>query len=345
MPANSCKQMTPSASKPCVHYIPGESNFAGFCTQPGQFRCIEAIKAKAPRLSHSSVNTWLRCRRRWYIEYIKGVARKPTMQSVALKMGTVWDKVKQAAYSEGAWKVSTGIGIILDMAPDLALEEKDQLKLRALVRALGVLDYQPEKCEVDVKATYYYNKANAEMFVSGKLDAMPLDKPYYYEVKLSGRPDWYTQITNIESQVGTYFLFDERFEFVVMDITRVPDLRQLKGKSDESEFAYEERTYDDILRRPSFYFLGWNNEKKRYGRPFYRREFDIIDVEKRYRVISQELKQAFVDDAIYANPTACLTPFECDFKPICSTGGVSDILFRERTKEEIEEANSAEGEN
>lgn len=339
--------MTPSASKPCVHYIPGESGFAGFCQLPNQFRCIESIKAKAPRLSHSSVNTWLRCRRRWYIEYIKGITRRETMQSVALKMGTIWDKVKQDAFARGSWDVYEGLDIVKEMVPRLALDEKDGLKLRALIRALGILEYVPERCDVNVKATFYHNKPLAEMFVSGKLDAVPLgDKPYYYEVKMSSRPDWYTEITNIESQVATYFLFDDRFDFVVMDITRVPDLRTPKGaKSGESEFGFEERTYDDILKRPSYYFIGWDKVKRRWGKPFYRREFDLDDVARRYRVISKEIQQAFIDDACYANPTACLTPFECDYKPICSTGGISEILFRERTKEEIGEANTAEGEN
>lgn len=343
LPETKCDRIVPSASKPCVYYIPGESGFAGFCSLPNQFRCIEAIKAKAPRLSHSSINTWLRCRRRWYIEQIKGIVRRETMMSSSLKMGTIWDRIKQDAFARGSWDVYEGLEIIHDMADALALDEKDGLKLRALVRALGTLEYSPEKCATNVKATYYYNKPLAEMFVSGKLDAVPLDnKPYFYEVKLSSRPDWYTEITNIESQVATYFLFDERFDFVVMDITRIPDLRQTKNKTDESDFGYEERTYDDILKRPSHYFIGWNKDKRRWGKPFYRREFDLEDVAKRYRVVAGEIKQAFIDDACYANPTACLTPFECDYKPICSTGGVSEILFRERTKDEIDEANSAE---
>jgi hypothetical protein len=62
----NCDRRVQAQGKPCMYYISYASRdgvkMAGFCQLPGMFRCIEAVKSFAPRLSHSGINQWMRCR-------------------------------------------------------------------------------------------------------------------------------------------------------------------------------------------------------------------------------------------------------------------------------------------
>lgn len=341
-----CERRVETEGKPCLYYINADKKgIAGFCSLPTGFRCIEAMKHYSPRLSHSGANVWMKCRRAWMLDYVEGITRRPEFLGVPLKIGSVWDRVMQRAFGLGEWDVSTGLDIIDDLYHFYQLDPKDRAKLRALTRALGMLEFRPEKCITDVWTEQYDEKL--ELHVSGKLDAKPLREgaKYFYEFKLTTRPDWYEDLKNIESQIASYFLFDPSLEFCVMVNTRVPALQQRGIKTDEEPDEYEERCFSDICRRPSFYFYHWDGQKKRWGSPFYAREFDMEDVRKRYQHIAREIKDAIRHDALYANPAACLNPGPCNFIDVCKTGGVSDIIYMAKDKREFMEVSIEKGED
>jgi hypothetical protein len=343
----TCERKVASETKPCVFYIEADKKgIAGFCSLPTGFRCVEAMKHYSTRLSHSGANVWMKCRRAWMLDYVEGIQRRPAFLGNPLKLGSVWDRVMQHAFSIGEWDMDVGLSIIDELYDYYQLDEKDRAKLRALVRALAILEFKPEHCRVDVWTEHFDEQM--ELHISGKLDAKPIrpDAKYFYEFKLTTRPDWYEDLKNLESQIASYFLFDPSIEFVVMVNTRVPDLKQRGVKTDEDPAGYEERVYDDILRRPGHYFYHWDNQKKRWGSPFYAREFDMADLKKRYKFIALEIKEAIQRDALYANPAACLNPGPCNFIDICKTGGVSETIYTKKSKLEFMEINSErEGDN
>src|SRR5210317_143228 len=89
---NTCKKLTPSNGKPCQHYIrPNKADEPGFCQQPSQFRCIEAMKAKLPAISYSILTDFIHCKLRYKHRIVDGLQMKPQHLPEPMKLGRGWD--------------------------------------------------------------------------------------------------------------------------------------------------------------------------------------------------------------------------------------------------------------
>jgi len=108
-----------------------------------------------------------------------------------------------------------------------------------------------------------------------------------------------------------------------MLITQEPKLR---GK-DMEEGVYESRIYNDILARPSFYFIGFNKQKKTYGIRFWRKEFNLDYLRQVYMNVLADLRHTVDNDLWYRNELQCYVPVKCWFYAIKRSGVVSDQLY------------------
>ena len=161
---------------------------------------------------------------------------------------------------------------------------------------------------------------------------------YFAEDKLSGSPSYYTEVYPLTSQVGTYLLADPNLEKVVMEVVQMPQQKIFKETKkrtqEETPDQLYERVYNEILSRPSNYFIGFNRETKRYGKVFWRGEFPLEEVEASYRQIVIEILSARWSNNWYKNRKSCNFMYGhlCPYLPICENQNVSDAMFTIRAK-------------
>jgi len=134
--------------------------------------------------------------------------------------------------------------------------------------------------------------------------------------------------------IGKYeWMGNPEYKHCIMEITRLPGTRTGKGKFEgESPEAFEERVFQDIVSRPSHYFIGFDREKRTFGVKFWRKEFDLDKLKRTYINIEREVKETILNDSWYENYNACHVPSQCFYYPICSTGVVSDEIYEMKDK-------------
>lgn len=328
-----CKKRVNNDGGSCVHFIPpDDKREAGFCTLQGQFRCVDNLLAAIPRLSHSSIQDWLKCRRLFYLKNIRGITRRPNQCSNAIKMGSLWDACQGKLFG------FHGDEEILQVINMYEIEEQEREVVRAVVRAFRTLDLsvQKEDCTLQERFTFsskfknlysWIERDTFEFLITGVYDRKY--PKYFVENKFSGAPDYYQDVYWLSSQVGTYFLSDPAMEYCVMEIIRTPSLRK---REDEPAEAFGARIYADILARPGWYFIGYNKKTNSYGRRFYRNEFRLDELSLRYQNIGYEIMDANERDAFYRSEPMCRHPWECDMLDICKSGVMSEELYTFKTK-------------
>jgi len=324
----------------CLYYDQNENpKLCGHCKRPEYYRCLADLRGLIP-LSYSTVQDFMTCHQLYYLNSIRGIRVKNAAASSPLKMGKLWDVVL-GKHLGGVDKDGqpTDIAKVIE---EYEIENKEIAKVKALFRAYKQLEIEVEpggliQPKIDITLTFdkvWGNDCPVEMAVTGFYDRKYPD--HFVENKLSGRPDNYEDIFFIQSQIGTYFLADPSLEYVVMEIVRTPDLKQMRKKGqEESDVAYMERTYDDILTRPSHYFQGYVNDKHTYGRKFFRKEFDLDEIRNRYLYIFKEMYAARMCDGWYKNDRACknvLPGIQCDKLNICRYNNWSETVYEIRQK-------------
>jgi hypothetical protein len=229
---------------------------------------------------------------------------------IALKAGSVWDRFMT--------------GQELDKVADrYQLQDLDRAKINALARAYTDLEIQAKPGEMQVKVKFII----LNNVVTGKVDKDIGDG--FEEWKLSSYPDSYFKLTNIHQQCGTYLYSTPAWEYVDMMVTRYPQLKTGKGaKENESIEEYQERIYQDIISRPSYYFLGYNRTTHTFGKRFWRKEFDLAHIENSYRWGFQEIRDTIKRESWYGNKFSCDNPQPCQYLDICKTGGISETVYR-----------------
>jgi hypothetical protein len=127
-------------------------------------------------------------------------------------------------------------------------------------------------------------------------------------------------------------LADSKLEYFVMEIVLLPQHKELK--KGETPKQIEDRIYSDILSRPSKFFLGWNKEKRMYGKKFYRNEIRLDEVVDGYKGMVIELLAARWSGNFYKNRKFCNNLFghQCEYLPICSSNNISDVMYKIREK-------------
>lgn len=343
MDGSKCPNYVPklSGSKPteCMYYM-DQGRTCGLCKRPDMYRCLEELGKKPLPLSHSSIQDFLVCHRLFWMKQVQGLQVKNRHLSRPIKLGALWDAVLQFRLA--------GTGDPQSVIEEYGIEAVDVETVRALYRAYKDLGIQVEEgfqlqARVDIKwnpfdevRTWIGNEP-VEVHVRGFYDRK-YDK-YFVENKLSGRPEGYLDVFFVQSQIATYFLADPELEKCVMEVVRTPGLRVSKEEEmDETGREFGRRVYEDVMHRPAYYFMGWNKEKRTYGKVFYRREFDLEDVRSRYLSIFRELHEALTLDGFYRSDRSCrgvLPGMGCDFVNVCRYGSASEEVFEIRKKEVV----------
>jgi len=300
----------------CVYFIPPDDPVcAGFCSMPMQFLCTESLKDKLPSVSYSSLHDFMRCRELYYLRNILGLRRKPKMLAEPMKAGGTWD----------AW-LRTGDPTEYIKSTDPTWQTIS--KVKALARVAKELELRPAGGTAQLRVSYPIHGTILTGYVDRAYD------DHFDEDKLSARPDFYTKRQNIEHQCATYFMANELWEYVDVKVVRLPGLETGKGKnSDEDDEQYGNRLYQDICKRPSWYFLGLDRKNKTYGQRFYRTEFDLDGLFKQYVFVLDELKTCIQEGRWYTNTVSCYCPGECDYVSVCANGVVSDEVFEQIQKQ------------
>lgn len=354
----TCDRILPAKDLPCAHYLPVDTGEGGVCKLGIFFRCPEAIKAKAMRTSHSTIQDWLRCRRMCWYRDIKGLTLKPEYKSSALNMGSLWDILNDWIYEEA---------VIKSVHHDHVDYELDELKFRMVdkVREYIVKHHMNDYDVAKVRAVYKAHKDYIDPELDGYVGSQRefiyhhwdndvgdvlvrgfYDRLYnngFHECKFTSDEKYYNNVWSIRAQVGTYFLANENLEWCDMKIIQKPAqkvLQPTKSRAEEeTPDEYERRIYNDIIRFPSKYFIGFDKERRWYGIRFYRKEFDLKEIQKRYGDILREMAEAQERGSYYHDERNCWMYNQmCDYYSVCTNGGyASEEKFEIRKRDITEE--------
>ena len=363
-----CSKFQPSFDNlECDYYTPAQDdNFnpihgeCGYCKQPKGFRCVADVCRIIP-LSHSSVSDFCTCHYLYYLKKILGIEVRPPFLSSALKAGQLWDSTKQLHLGE---KKS-----LRDIINKYEIDDYTVAKVKAIYSAYKYLEIEVDpgyELQAKIDMTYdiilppsqfvpsitvgdnhakevvnLWKEANDQaederkwkfpLKITGFYDRKY--QRYFTEDKLSGRPEFYLDPFHIQSQNSTYFLADPSLEYCIEEVVQFPLQKELKKKEETPTQIYE-RIFSDILSRPSKYFIGYTRESNRYGRKFFRGEFDLKAAEERYKQIVIELLSCRWSGNFYKNFTMCgnIYGHNCDFQTVCKTGNISETMYSIRSK-------------
>ena len=211
MKGRICKLLIPENYKPCKYYIK-----TGLCSRDDMFRCTEYISRFEPTLSYSAVNHFMRCPQQYYLSNIKGLQLGEEYHSDALKIGTHVDSA-------------------LTVSPEIGVAEKDRnkiwaAKVQAILTAFNNLFPDVLVCYTGQKEFYWHEDRYPQ--VHGFIDLSEAD--HFIELKCTSRPEFYTNLYWIHDQMGTYFLSNPNYEYGIIWVVRVPQLKQIGNFRDES---------------------------------------------------------------------------------------------------------------
>ena len=318
--------------KRCLHLMKEVDK--GLCTLPGHFACPEWDKRHGKgvkvdytnfSMSYSRGRSWAKCRRLYHYEYRLGLQLKPEYQSIPLRLGSLASKYLGYIHSES----KSGLKPMSESLQD-ALQGVEDVK-RTPFMALEVLmsEYQyMDVCNIKGEAEKE-GVWQEEGFprVHGFLDlaehGSTEDVPIWgWEFKYSGRMSNWSKFV-LTPQLSTYFLCFPTMPRVTVRVFRNPDLRK-GAKEGIEEFLARLRT--DIKRRPKYYIEDM---------VYWREEFDLIGWKNQLKAIHRDILKAEEEDSFYSNQTACFSPWQCDYYPICSTDGlIPENMYQNKPKRE-----------
>lgn len=284
---------TTEKSDICTHLI--DDNM---CTLSTQFRCVE----KVPILSYSGMNNFMTCPMLYKLSNIDGWQLKWERMSDALKIGSWVDSKLTGSKCKSCDSDNKSLWLM-----------KAQAMLRG-VKKLSPIDLDEYNCQVKMVVDL------GEFRLQGYIDFVNKTLPFFMDLKCSTRVQYYSNKYWVEDQMGTYFMSDDKLEYMYMWIVKTPELRLGKLESLED---YRQRCYDDMENRTSFYF---------YKIKFLRKEFDIERLKRRYEWLTGQIKLCIDNDYWYQNKTQCISKWKCDMMNICESGGVSERLYERRDK-------------
>lgn len=316
----------------CIHLIKAKDN--GLCTLPGHFECPEWKKRYRPKvnspfaMSYSRGRSWAKCSKLYHYEYRDRLQLKPEHQSVALRLGSLASKCLGYIHS----KDQTGLKNIAENVQDaLQWVEEDKtvpfLALETLMELYSGMDIANIKGEVEKEGVF---TEDGYPPIHGFLDlaehGSTEDDPIWgWEFKYSGRLSNWSKFI-LTPQLSTYFLCFPTMPRITVRVFRNPDLR--KGAKEEvGEFLARLKT--DIQRRPKYYIEDM---------VFWREEFDLEGWKQVFRAIHRDILKAEEEGeySFYQNQTACFSPYQCNYYPICSTDGLIPEDMYERKPEKRE---------
>jgi len=311
-----CKLRRKVKGKPCVHYIK-----PGLCALPQFFRCIEYVEKFEPQMSYSSLMSFLRCRRKWYIEEILGLEPIEEMVPLPLKRGK--DMHRALAMLIGEEDIQT-----FSLSPQDEQERVEIRKIDALIGAMEELSlHEPLRGQVERE---FMVVEEGLPKLHGFIDVVGDD--WFAEFKYTGRPQEYLHPTFAKSQLAIYFLALPDADKALMRPIRVP---QMRPGANEDLDRYTERLREDILRRPAFYFPNYDSKRRTWGSSIYRTEIEFAEVKERLRWAVREIKRMVKEGSYFRNETACFFPDQCPYLQLCETGLASPLLYRRKGDKQV----------
>ena len=316
------KQLTPIEI--CDRYVQGDTGcefqsdaIGGFCRLPDMFKCPVYEYFFYGQISVSQANIFMKCKKLYQYTYLDGWDVLPLMKPRAMRLGSAIHLTL-----ESILKNTGSIDLNDYFSED---EEKERGIVGIFTDRLSHMDWGSPLSEY----RFVLNPIDSPE-IHGVIDLLYPD--HFSEVKVSARPDYYTSPHFLQSQLATYFMTDEALRYANMMVIRVPELKQGKNESIDGLLN---RIDEDIKKRPSHYFTGYDPEKNTFGKRFYRTEFDLPEVLERYRHIMHERRLAIKRKCFYKNESQCLIPTPCQYMSACETGGMSDLIYyRKEVKEE-----------
>lgn len=292
---DKCNDKTPlKSTNICIHLIDED-----MCKLDGYFRCVE----KVPVLSYSGMNNFMTCRRLYKLSNRDGWQLKWKGLSGALKIGSWVDSKLTGSKCRSHENDKNSLWLM-----------KAQAILKGIRNLTGL---NVDNFDTQVKIVVNLG----EFKLQGYIDFVNKNLPFFMDLKCSTRVQYYSNRYWVEDQMGTYFMSDSKLEYMYMFIAKTPELR--KGAVESLE-DYRQRCYDDMENRTDFYF---------HRIKFYRKEFNIDELKKRYEWLAGEIKRCVETDYWYKDKTQCLNKFgKCDMIGICDSGGVSNRLYEKREK-------------
>ena len=342
-------QPTFGAANTCQYIIEQrEGKACGLCKKQDRYRCL--FDSRPIPLSHSSVQDFLSCHRLYYLKHVVGIEIRPSQKSDMLKAGTLFDAVTRIRHGQDPKVVNIPGTIEKEEIPDRVVGI-----IKSINRAMRDLDIKFPDGEVqhefwkvlpiqDLDGKKYATGLPAEVEVHGFLDVK--QDGGFIEYKCTGSPDRYHDARFLASQAAPYFMSDETLDWMDVRAVRYPALRKGKGVDEENDESFADRVYEDIIRRPSWYFPGWNKETRSFGKRFYRSEFDLEEYSGRFRHILREIHEARLMNGFYRNDRACnnlLPGIPCEFQNPCWYNKISETIYQIREKK-IEVADGDWGE-
>ena len=296
-------------SLPCKFYKKAwMSGQAGKCLGPDFNYCVNDFRENSTTFSHTAKQLFVECRYAFYLKYILGIQPREDQLSDPLLAGQLWDDFIGNYHN----------GKVAVVWPD-TISEQLKAKLSALMKVhLQYVSPTGEK----FKAQEWIRLKIDGVQIAGAVDRAYAD--YFVETKLSTRPDSYLKPHNMTSQLGTYFLANPKWKYAIMEVTRMPGQY---FKNDETPDDYYKKVYQDIVKRPSYYFQGLNREQKKFGVRIDRNDINLDRVEREYKMVIQEMRNCLRTNAYYHQYSSCHDPFECPYIPICDTDTVSQTLY------------------
>ena len=322
-----CADRAKVPGSPCLHYSkPDLNGDCGFCKLPTHHHCIGAMRAgKLPMVSHTTVSDLMHCPMKVYYTQVLGVRAKDEHLPTAVKMGKCVDKfLDLRAHGWPDYSLQAEIDIL---SGSLGLDDASRAKIRAVMAAfvkIGIVIDPTDQTQPEIVTTLRNGKLVAH------LDRLYPD--HMVESKFTARPETYLDAFNINHQVGTYFLSAPSADYCIMEVIQVP---QQKMTTKEPADEYEQRVYDDIMLRPGHYFKGYDASTKRFGKKFWRTEFNLDDLKLQYENQLDELYWRTLNNNWSELPSRimCDLPTPCWYKPICRTGGISDEMYEFNKKQ------------
>lgn len=293
----------------------------GFCRKPDKFRCPVWMYMFLGEISVSQANTFMKCKRMYKYKYLNGIEVLPKMQPKPMKMGSLLHQGIEQIYSKK------------EVKPDYLTY------FDAGDREIGIIQVILDKLKTLPFDDFGYFEHKFEINISdcpkirGVFDV--LHPTYFEEYKLTSRPEFYTSPHFLQSQLATYFLYLPELTYCTMKVIRTPQLRSTGQYKDEDTDGYMERVRKDIDKRPGYYFLGYDNESRTWGKKFYRSEFDMGEVVARFQHIMVERRLSIKRNCWYKNESQCLLPTPCMYLSICESNGISELIY---TRKEVTNA-------
>jgi hypothetical protein len=280
----------------------------GKCNQSSYYYCIEYMKHKLWNLSFSSVRTFDVCPRKFYYTDILGIKRKESFSSLPLRSGSylhglVSHSNKPVYFTKDELRDRYNIDMVYQVMNELNLFCVDSLHNEP-IHELTIV--------------------NTQIGLKGILDLYHID--YFGELKLSAKPESYLNNWTAYDQLAYYFLITPH-KYCYMLPVRTPLLKE--GK-DEHPDMYRHRLKSDILRRPKFYFpeYGEGRTEFKWGRKYYRSEFDLEGLQTKINWVRNEIRSALNAGYFTQRYANCMSyGYPCDYAPVCETGGINEVVY------------------